>query len=192
MISEWSCYFIQCSCTPKAPAGPSVLAQGGCASPRTVLFTVGSPPNSSTPPTCSHLGTRPRTTSGEAPSPELSQYAVRCPNENICQWYLFHGSRLFPPHPSQWAPTARPAPCAPPAVGSMLDLLQAWPWAPPLQEASWVGSLFLGVKEHPAACAMSPMGPHHPAWRDLLHLKHLSCLRRPSWRWGLMLMFVIF
>uniref|UniRef100_A0A8C7TTA5 non-specific serine/threonine protein kinase n=1 Tax=Oncorhynchus mykiss TaxID=8022 RepID=A0A8C7TTA5_ONCMY len=33
--------------------------QGGAASPRTVLFTVGSPPNSSTPPTCSHLGTRP-------------------------------------------------------------------------------------------------------------------------------------
>ncbi|XP_028276272.1 serine/threonine-protein kinase ULK2 [Parambassis ranga] len=46
-----------------APAGPSGLAQGGSASPRTVLFTVGSPPNSSTPPTCSHLGTRPRTTS---------------------------------------------------------------------------------------------------------------------------------
>ncbi|XP_022056722.1 serine/threonine-protein kinase ULK2 [Acanthochromis polyacanthus] len=46
-----------------APAGPGVLAQGGSASPRTVLFTVGSPPNSSTPPTCSHLGTRPRTTS---------------------------------------------------------------------------------------------------------------------------------
>ncbi|CAK6970345.1 serine/threonine-protein kinase ULK2 isoform X2 [Scomber scombrus] len=46
-----------------APAGPSVLAQGVSASPRTVLFTVGSPPNSSTPPTCSHLGTRPRTTS---------------------------------------------------------------------------------------------------------------------------------
>uniref|UniRef100_A0A667WUD9 non-specific serine/threonine protein kinase n=1 Tax=Myripristis murdjan TaxID=586833 RepID=A0A667WUD9_9TELE len=46
-----------------APAGPTGLAQGGSASPRTVLFTVGSPPNSSTPPTCSHLGTRPRTTS---------------------------------------------------------------------------------------------------------------------------------
>ncbi|KAF7652351.1 hypothetical protein LDENG_00098090, partial [Lucifuga dentata] len=46
-----------------APAGPSVLAQGGSASPRTVLFTVGSPPNSTTPPTCSHLGSRPRTTS---------------------------------------------------------------------------------------------------------------------------------
>ncbi|XP_022607066.1 serine/threonine-protein kinase ULK2 isoform X1 [Seriola dumerili] len=46
-----------------APAGPSGLAQGGSASPRTVLFTVGSPPNSSTPPTCSHLCTRPRTTS---------------------------------------------------------------------------------------------------------------------------------
>ncbi|KAM9732904.1 serine/threonine-protein kinase ULK2 isoform 2-T2 [Menidia menidia] len=42
---------------------PSLLAQGGSASPRTVLFTVGSPPSSSTPPTCSHLGTRPRTTS---------------------------------------------------------------------------------------------------------------------------------
>uniref|UniRef100_A0A671VIY9 non-specific serine/threonine protein kinase n=1 Tax=Sparus aurata TaxID=8175 RepID=A0A671VIY9_SPAAU len=50
----------------KCADGPSVLAQGGCASPRTVLFTVGSPPNSSTPPTCSHLGTRPRTTSGMA------------------------------------------------------------------------------------------------------------------------------
>ncbi|KAK2847529.1 hypothetical protein Q5P01_010528 [Channa striata] len=46
-----------------APAGPSGLAQCGSGSPRTVLFTVGSPPNSSTPPTCSHLGTRPRTTS---------------------------------------------------------------------------------------------------------------------------------
>uniref|UniRef100_A0A3Q3RLN9 non-specific serine/threonine protein kinase n=1 Tax=Mastacembelus armatus TaxID=205130 RepID=A0A3Q3RLN9_9TELE len=46
-----------------APAGPSGLSQGGSASPRTVVFTVGSPPNSSTPPTCSHLGTRPRTTS---------------------------------------------------------------------------------------------------------------------------------
>ncbi|XP_056138986.1 serine/threonine-protein kinase ULK2 [Lampris incognitus] len=46
-----------------APAGPGGLAHGGAASPRTVLFTVGSPPNSSTPPTCSHLGTRPRTTS---------------------------------------------------------------------------------------------------------------------------------
>lgn len=46
-----------------APAGPSGLVQPGSASPRTVLFTVGSPPNSCTPPTCSHLGTRPRTTS---------------------------------------------------------------------------------------------------------------------------------
>uniref|UniRef100_A0A3P9A8C3 non-specific serine/threonine protein kinase n=1 Tax=Esox lucius TaxID=8010 RepID=A0A3P9A8C3_ESOLU len=48
-----------------APAGPLGLSQpqGGAASPRAVLFTVGSPPNSSTPPTCSHLGTRPRTTS---------------------------------------------------------------------------------------------------------------------------------
>ncbi|XP_035241257.1 serine/threonine-protein kinase ULK2 isoform X1 [Anguilla anguilla] len=40
-----------------APAGI------GGASPRTVLFTVGSPPKCSTPPTCSHLGSRPRTTS---------------------------------------------------------------------------------------------------------------------------------
>lgn len=56
----------------KAPAGPSGLVQGGSASPRTVLFTVGSPPNSITPPTCSHLGTRPRTTSGEDLLPELS------------------------------------------------------------------------------------------------------------------------
>lgn len=46
-----------------APAGPVGLIHCGSASPRTVLFTVGSPPNSSTPPTCSHLGTRPRTTS---------------------------------------------------------------------------------------------------------------------------------
>ncbi|XP_074535077.1 serine/threonine-protein kinase ULK2 [Halichoeres trimaculatus] len=46
-----------------APAGGSGMVQGGSASPRTVLFTVGSPPNSSTPPTCSHLGARPRTTS---------------------------------------------------------------------------------------------------------------------------------
>uniref|UniRef100_A0A665WRT5 non-specific serine/threonine protein kinase n=1 Tax=Echeneis naucrates TaxID=173247 RepID=A0A665WRT5_ECHNA len=37
-----------------APAGPVGLPQGASASPRTVLFTVGSPPNSSTPPTCSH------------------------------------------------------------------------------------------------------------------------------------------
>uniref|UniRef100_A0A8C0Y8Z0 non-specific serine/threonine protein kinase n=2 Tax=Cyprinus carpio TaxID=7962 RepID=A0A8C0Y8Z0_CYPCA len=47
-----------------APAGTCGLAAGG-ASPRTVVFTVGSPPNSSTPPTCSHLASRPRTTSGE-------------------------------------------------------------------------------------------------------------------------------
>ncbi|KAF0023428.1 hypothetical protein F2P81_024058 [Scophthalmus maximus] len=46
-----------------APAGPIGHAQGGSASSRTVLFTVGSPPNSSTPPTCSHLCSRPRTTS---------------------------------------------------------------------------------------------------------------------------------
>ncbi|XP_023699577.1 serine/threonine-protein kinase ULK2 isoform X1 [Paramormyrops kingsleyae] len=45
-----------------APAGTCGLPPGG-ASPRTVLFTVGSPPNSITPPTCSHLGSRPRTTS---------------------------------------------------------------------------------------------------------------------------------
>uniref|UniRef100_A0A8C7D0J2 non-specific serine/threonine protein kinase n=1 Tax=Oncorhynchus kisutch TaxID=8019 RepID=A0A8C7D0J2_ONCKI len=47
--------------SPTKVAGPFGLAQprGGAASPRTVLFTVGSPPNSSTPPTCSHLGTRP-------------------------------------------------------------------------------------------------------------------------------------
>ncbi|KTG44228.1 hypothetical protein cypCar_00006359 [Cyprinus carpio] len=45
-----------------APAGTCGLAAGG-ASPRPVVFTVGSPPNSSTPPTCSHLTSRPRTTS---------------------------------------------------------------------------------------------------------------------------------
>uniref|UniRef100_A0A672L206 non-specific serine/threonine protein kinase n=1 Tax=Sinocyclocheilus grahami TaxID=75366 RepID=A0A672L206_SINGR len=45
-----------------APAGTCGLAAGR-ASPRTVVFTVGSPPNSSTPPTCSHLASRPRTTS---------------------------------------------------------------------------------------------------------------------------------
>uniref|UniRef100_A0A8C2ENM0 non-specific serine/threonine protein kinase n=1 Tax=Cyprinus carpio TaxID=7962 RepID=A0A8C2ENM0_CYPCA len=44
------------------PAGTCGLAAGG-ASPRPVVFTVGSPPNSSTPPTCSHLTSRPRTTS---------------------------------------------------------------------------------------------------------------------------------
>lgn len=57
--------------TGPAPAGPSGLVQTGSASPRTVLFTVGSPPNSSTPPMCSHLGTRPRTTSGRAPCVSL-------------------------------------------------------------------------------------------------------------------------
>uniref|UniRef100_A0A8C9T0R4 non-specific serine/threonine protein kinase n=1 Tax=Scleropages formosus TaxID=113540 RepID=A0A8C9T0R4_SCLFO len=46
-----------CLCYLWSPPGTSG------ASPRTVLFTVGSPPNSSTPPTCSHLGSRPRTTS---------------------------------------------------------------------------------------------------------------------------------
>uniref|UniRef100_A0A671LHM0 non-specific serine/threonine protein kinase n=1 Tax=Sinocyclocheilus anshuiensis TaxID=1608454 RepID=A0A671LHM0_9TELE len=51
-----------------APAGTCGLAAGG-ASPRTVVFTVGSPPNSSTPPTCSHLASRPRTTSGEGSPP---------------------------------------------------------------------------------------------------------------------------
>ncbi|XP_056612520.1 serine/threonine-protein kinase ULK2 isoform X1 [Triplophysa dalaica] len=45
-----------------APAGTFGLPVGG-ASPRQVVFTVGSPPNSSTPPTCSHLASRPRTTS---------------------------------------------------------------------------------------------------------------------------------
>lgn len=63
-----------------APAGPIILAQGGSASPRTVLFTVGSPPNSSTPPTCSHLGTRPRTTSGKdlPPEPVGKETCVAC------------------------------------------------------------------------------------------------------------------
>ncbi|XP_060799879.1 serine/threonine-protein kinase ULK2 isoform X2 [Neoarius graeffei] len=50
-----------------APAGSCGLAVGS-ASPRTVVFTVGSPPKSSTPPTCSHLSTRPRTTSGSTGS----------------------------------------------------------------------------------------------------------------------------
>nr|XP_002664661.3 serine/threonine-protein kinase ULK2 [Danio rerio] len=45
-----------------APAGMCALAAGG-GSPRTVVFTVGSPPSSSTPPTCSHLASRPRATS---------------------------------------------------------------------------------------------------------------------------------
>ncbi|KAK7882224.1 hypothetical protein WMY93_028398 [Mugilogobius chulae] len=44
-----------------APAGCGLVQPGS--SPRTVLFTVGSPPKSNTPPTCSHLGSRPRTTS---------------------------------------------------------------------------------------------------------------------------------
>ncbi|XP_066551382.1 serine/threonine-protein kinase ULK2 [Amia ocellicauda] len=46
-----------------APAGACGVPSPSGASPRSVLFTVGSPPNSTTPPTCSHLGTRPRTTS---------------------------------------------------------------------------------------------------------------------------------
>ncbi|XP_041096999.1 serine/threonine-protein kinase ULK2 isoform X4 [Polyodon spathula] len=46
-----------------APAGAYGMPTLTGASPRTVMFTVGSPPSSSTPPTCSHMGTRPRTTS---------------------------------------------------------------------------------------------------------------------------------
>lgn len=84
---------------------------------------------------------------------------------------------------SQWAPTVRLARCAPPVVGSMSDHLQAWPWAPLLQEVSVVDRLPPGLRGHPAACAMFPMGPPLPAWRDLSHSKPLSCLRRPSWRW---------
>uniref|UniRef100_A0A8C6SZF7 non-specific serine/threonine protein kinase n=1 Tax=Neogobius melanostomus TaxID=47308 RepID=A0A8C6SZF7_9GOBI len=38
-----------------APAGCGLVHPGS--SPRTVMFTVGSPPKSNTPPTCSHLGT---------------------------------------------------------------------------------------------------------------------------------------
>ncbi|XP_058269572.1 serine/threonine-protein kinase ULK2 isoform X3 [Hemibagrus wyckioides] len=58
-----------------APAGSCGLAVGG-ASPRTVVFTVGSPPNSSTPPTCSHLNTRPRTTSVGSNSSAGSLYST--------------------------------------------------------------------------------------------------------------------
>ncbi|XP_017345773.1 serine/threonine-protein kinase ULK2 isoform X1 [Ictalurus punctatus] len=57
-----------------APAGSCGLAVGS-ASPRTVVFTVGSPPNSSTPPTCSHLSTRPRTTSVGSNSSAGSLYS---------------------------------------------------------------------------------------------------------------------
>ncbi|MGH0166196.1 UNVERIFIED_CONTAM: hypothetical protein FKN15_050508 [Acipenser sinensis] len=46
-----------------APAGAYGMPTLTGASPRTVMFTVGSPPNSTTPPTCSHMGIRPRTTS---------------------------------------------------------------------------------------------------------------------------------
>lgn len=46
-----------------APAGAYGMPTLMGASPRTVMFTVGSPPNSTTPPTCSHMGIRPRTTS---------------------------------------------------------------------------------------------------------------------------------
>uniref|UniRef100_A0A3B5L5W3 non-specific serine/threonine protein kinase n=1 Tax=Xiphophorus couchianus TaxID=32473 RepID=A0A3B5L5W3_9TELE len=63
------------------------MAQGGSASPRTVLFTVGSPPSSSTPPTCSHLGTRPRTTSGETPPsplPTLSAGSLCSTSGRVC------------------------------------------------------------------------------------------------------------
>ncbi|XP_006641127.2 serine/threonine-protein kinase ULK2 [Lepisosteus oculatus] len=46
-----------------APAGACAGLPTTGSSPRTVLFTVGSPPNSATPPTCSQQGTRLRTTS---------------------------------------------------------------------------------------------------------------------------------
>lgn len=85
---------------------------------------------------------------------------------------------------SQWAPTVQLAPCAPPVVGSMSDLLLVWPWARPPQEGLLVAMLFLGAREHPAACAMSPMGRPLPAWRDSSLLKPLSSPRRHSWRWG--------
>jgi len=55
MFGCFACVKWRYSPLPSAPAGWSGLAQGGGA--RTVLFTVGSPPNSSTPPTCSHLPT---------------------------------------------------------------------------------------------------------------------------------------
>ncbi|MCJ8740033.1 hypothetical protein PDJAM_G00054210 [Pangasius djambal] len=58
-----------------APTGSCGLAVGG-ASPRTVVFTVGSPPNSITPPTCSHLSTRPRTTSVGSNSSAGSLYST--------------------------------------------------------------------------------------------------------------------
>lgn len=164
---------------PKAPAGPSGLVQGGSASPRTVLFTVGSPPNSITPPTCSHLGTRPRTTSGGEPTSALvfSGFGKR-----VCLFYLSHDPLPLCVSFSQWAPTVQLAPCAPPVVGSMSDLLLVWPWARPPQEGLLVAMLFLGAREHPAACAMSPMGPPLPAWRDSSLLKPLSSPRRHSWR----------
>uniref|UniRef100_H2ZXG2 non-specific serine/threonine protein kinase n=1 Tax=Latimeria chalumnae TaxID=7897 RepID=H2ZXG2_LATCH len=41
--------------------GPPAMATG--VSPKAVLFTVGSPPNSATPPTCTHMATRTRTAS---------------------------------------------------------------------------------------------------------------------------------
>lgn len=55
--------------------------QCGSASPRTVLFTVGSPPKSSTPPTCSHLSSRPRTTSGKNHSPKQQGEKRKKPSE---------------------------------------------------------------------------------------------------------------
>ncbi|XP_062873328.1 serine/threonine-protein kinase ULK2 isoform X2 [Trichomycterus rosablanca] len=55
--------------------GSCNLAVGG-ASPRAVVFTVGSPPSSSTPPTCSHLSTRPRTTSVGSNSSAGSLYST--------------------------------------------------------------------------------------------------------------------
>ncbi|XP_027031024.2 serine/threonine-protein kinase ULK2 isoform X1 [Tachysurus fulvidraco] len=58
-----------------APAGSCGLAVGG-SSPRTVVFTVGSPPNSSTPPACSHLSTRPRTISVGSNSSAGSVYST--------------------------------------------------------------------------------------------------------------------
>lgn len=62
-----------------APAGAYGIAMappsmGSGASSRAVMFTVGSPPSSATPPTCTHMVLRTRTTSGKTLLTTQMQY----------------------------------------------------------------------------------------------------------------------
>lgn len=63
-------------CSLPAPAGPYGIAMappsmGSGAGSRAVMFTVGSPPSSATPPTCTHMVLRTRTTSGKTSLPAV-------------------------------------------------------------------------------------------------------------------------